>query len=271
MPLHVHTVDYCNAWPLTRGISALEPDAVITEATPAGCAEALRRRVSDAALLPVAALPDVADCRVVLGPCIACRGAVDSVLLFSRKSWSKVQTVALDASSRTSVELARLLLEWEGATPEYRAMPPDLQAMLGAADAALLIGDAALRARFWDHQVDVEVMDLGARWMERTGLPFVFALWTLRPGSGASRTAGLLQDAAGWGCEHLVDLAEEAAGRTGLPRETALRYLRERIVYELGAQEARGLERFFQELERRERIPAGFRPRFLNREEQTIS
>jgi chorismate dehydratase len=90
--------------------------------------------------------------------------------------------VALGSTSRTSVRLARLLLEErDGVRPQYFTCPPDLSLMMQEADAAVLIGDAALRASL--HQapeLGLAVHDLGAMWKEWTGLPFVFAVWAAR-------------------------------------------------------------------------------------------
>jgi len=90
--------------------------------------------------------------------------------------------VALGSTSRTSVRLARLLLEERyGVRPDYYSCPPDLGDMMREADAAVLIGDAALRASLFDGpRLGLQVHDLGAMWKEWTGLPFVFAVWAAR-------------------------------------------------------------------------------------------
>jgi chorismate dehydratase len=90
--------------------------------------------------------------------------------------------VALGSTSRTSVRLAQLLLaERFGVQPDYYTCPPDLALMMREADAAVLIGDAALRANLHDGpKYGLAVHDLGALWKEWTGLPFVFAVWAAR-------------------------------------------------------------------------------------------
>jgi chorismate dehydratase len=90
--------------------------------------------------------------------------------------------VALGSTSRTSVLLARMwLAEVHGVQPEYFTCPPELSTMLLEADAAVLIGDAALRANLHDGpRYGLQVHDLGAMWKEWTGLPFVFAVWAAR-------------------------------------------------------------------------------------------
>lgn len=90
--------------------------------------------------------------------------------------------VALGSTSRTSVRLAQLLLaERYEVSPDYYTCPPDLGLMMQEADAAVLIGDAALRASLHDApRLGLQVHDLGQMWKEWTGLPFVFAVWAAR-------------------------------------------------------------------------------------------
>lgn len=89
--------------------------------------------------------------------------------------------VALGSTSRTGVLLAQLLLaERYGVRPEYFRCPPDLTQMLLEADAAVLIGDVALRALYEAPKQGLEVTDLGQAWREWTGLPMVFAVWAVR-------------------------------------------------------------------------------------------
>ncbi|MCE7078932.1 menaquinone biosynthetic enzyme MqnA/MqnD family protein [Streptomyces sp. ST2-7A] len=121
------------------------------------------------------ALPDIA---------VGCDGPVMSCVIVSQRPLDRLDgaRVALGSTSRTSVSLARLLLtERFGVTPDYYTCPPDLGTMMQEAEAAVLIGDAALRASLHDApRLGLEVHDLGRMWQEWTGLPFVFALWAVR-------------------------------------------------------------------------------------------
>ena len=111
-------------------------------------------------------------------------GPVMSVCLVSNRPPSELdgRTVALGSTSRTSVLLADLLLaERYGVHPRWVTRPPDLRAMMREADAAVLIGDAALRASLHEAaDLGLEVHDLGAAWHDWTGLPMVFAVWAVR-------------------------------------------------------------------------------------------
>ncbi|MDT0268090.1 menaquinone biosynthesis protein [Streptomyces sp. DSM 44915] len=121
------------------------------------------------------AFPDIA---------VGCDGPVMSCVIVSQSPLERLDgaRVALGSTSRTSVRLARLLLaERYGVTPDYYTCPPDLGLMMQEAEAAVLIGDAALRASLHDApRLGLAVHDLGAMWHEWTGLPFVFAVWCVR-------------------------------------------------------------------------------------------
>ncbi len=141
------------------------------------------RRHSDELLL----LPDLA---------VGSDGPVLSVNLVSTRPLPQLQggRVALGSTSRTGVLLAQMLLESRyGVRPEYFRCPPDLTEMLLEADAAVLIGDAALRARTEAPRRGLTVTDLAQAWREWTGLPMVFAVWAARL-DFATANPGLVKD-----------------------------------------------------------------------------
>ncbi|MFV0128391.1 menaquinone biosynthetic enzyme MqnA/MqnD family protein [Streptomyces sp. HMX112] len=115
---------------------------------------------------------------------VGCDGPVMSCVIVSQQPLERLDgaRVALGSTSRTSVRLAQLLLaERYGVTPEYSTCPPDLGPMMREAEAAVLIGDAALRASLHDApRLGLQVHDLGRMWKDWTGLPFVFAVWAVR-------------------------------------------------------------------------------------------
>lgn len=123
-------------------------------------------------------------------------GPVLSVNVVSTRPLSELDgaTVALGSTSRTGVLLAQLVLrERYGVCPQFFSCPPDLTEMLLEADAAVLIGDAALRALFDAPKRGLAVTDLGQAWREWTGLPMVFAVWAVRREFAASHP-GLVKD-----------------------------------------------------------------------------
>ncbi|AVV44110.1 menaquinone biosynthesis protein [Streptomyces sp. ID05-04B] len=121
------------------------------------------------------ALPDIA---------VGSDGDVMSCLIISQVPLEELdeQPVALGSTSRTSVRLAQLLLaERVGVNPDYFVCPPDLRTMMSEAKAAVVIGDAALRAALHEApRMGLEVHDLGRMWKDWTGLPFVFAVFAAR-------------------------------------------------------------------------------------------
>ncbi len=123
-------------------------------------------------------------------------GPVLSVNVVSTRSLGELDgaRVALGSTSRTGVLLAQLVLgERYGVEPEFFTCPPDLTEMLLEADAAVLIGDVALRALFEAPRRGLAVTDLGQAWREWTGLPMVFAVWGVRREFAAAHP-GLVKD-----------------------------------------------------------------------------
>ena len=133
-----------------------------------------------------------------------------------------MRTVALDTSSMTSVALTKILFaKWLGGARDYKAMAPDLDAMLDACDAALLIGDPALqvdRMRYF-------TLDLAEEWVARTGKSFVFAFWAIRrqalAGEMARRSREVFKKSRDHGLspKNLEAIAQEWAPRLGLTVE----------------------------------------------------
>lgn len=188
---------------------------------------------------------------------VAADGQVDSVLLFSwHRDWRQLDggSIALSDHSATSVELVRILCERRyHAHPAFVTRPPDLDAMLAEHDAALLIGDIALREGVLRREVagrgQPYVFDLAAEWKAWTGLPFVFAVWAARrdrlEAVRESGVAELLHASKERGLGDLDRLADEAATRLRLPRGVCARYLR-LLDYELSERDLSGLRLFLE-------------------------
>jgi chorismate dehydratase len=196
----------------------------------------------DAALLPSIEFARMREAVEAGGFGISSWNEVRSVVLLSRAPVQGVRSVAVDVNSRTSVALLMVLLARRfGARPEILPMPPDPTSMLGRCEAALLIGDAALRVA----REGLLVLDLAAAWHELTGLPFVFALWAARNATAAARAASLLESALALGEAHLADAASPASAAAGLPVEVVFEYLTRNVHFRVGAEERRSLDLFF--------------------------
>ncbi len=202
-----------------------DPEVELSRTVPSRLVTELREGRIDAALVSSIEGFRRPGYRAVHGLGICCEGPVGSVRAFHRPGVATVRSVGLDTSSETSVALLRILLakriptspdcvlERIEPTREPAALPHDL---------VLLIGDPGLEADPGDR----EVLDLGAEWQALTGLPFVFALWLIRPGVDAERIAERLHRA--W----------ETA--RALPRRAD----EAQVHYLLGDAERQGLARF---------------------------
>jgi chorismate dehydratase len=160
---------------------------------------------------------------------IATIGPVYSVMLFHWRPWEDLARVAVSSESATSVELLRVLLAADGLEAELVPMAPDLDAMLGTCDGALLIGDAALAegvARRTLTRGRPLMTDLGAAWYRLTRLPFTFAVWaSLRDNPPSVALVGRLRAARERGLGRLGEVARVEGERRGVPREAMQRYL----------------------------------------------
>jgi chorismate dehydratase len=242
--LIVSAVSYLNTWPLVWGFIHGPQQGLFDFRfdLPVHCAEALRDRKADIGLLPCAELDRLGlDFLPDLG--IACEGPVRSILLISRRPFDAIRTLAVDSSSRTSVALARIILaERYGCRPMITPHAPSLDEMLAENDAALIIGDPALRLD--PDTLPYHTLDLGAEWVVWSGLPMVFAVW-------AGRTEFLTPDAAEafrashrWAVERLDEMVERASVERGFVKELARAYFTRHIVYPLSPRHLEGLTLF---------------------------
>lgn len=244
-PFRISIINYLNAAPLNYGFKqGLESDRFELQFhVPSVSADRLRSGAVDAGLISSIEYLRIPELRIVPGLCISSQNRVRSVLLFSKVPPGDIRTLALDASSRTSVVLVQLLLrERHGAFPAVEEMPPDLEAMLAGHDAALMIGDRAMQAP----KDGLTILDLSEEWHRWTGLPFVFALWTIH--SAAPAWPGLIasfQRSLQMGRDHVEAIVDEAVRSIAWTRQELREYLTENIRYTLGAEEEESLGRFF--------------------------
>ncbi len=240
----IGSVPYLNAVPLTWGLHQVGFRGTLVFAPPAQLAEWLAEGKIDVGLIPIAEyLRGVGD-GVISNIGIASDGAVCSVLLVSKIPLPHVETVAVDRYSRSSVLLLRvLLMERYGLQPVLFPMEPRLSAMLARADAALLIGDAALEATV---HPSWQVWDLGQEWKTLTGLPFVFAAWVIRNGAEEQTLARWLTRAKEEGIRNMDKIVAEESAKRQLDEQSVHRYLTQCICYDLSERHLQGLQTFQQ-------------------------
>jgi chorismate dehydratase len=248
--LRISAISYLNTvplmWDFEHGNTGSEYD--ISYTTPAACARALGEGAADIGIIPAAAYSTIPNLLIIPDVAIAARRAVRSILLVSKMPIERVRTVALDASSLTSVALMKILFaKWLGGARTYSTMEPHLDEMLASCDAALLIGDPALRV----DRARYVTLDLAEEWNTRTGKFFVFAFWAIRKQAVAGKNAWQITETFktsrdhGLAPENLETIAQEWAPRLGLTIEAVRTYLVRNIHYYLDPPSLEGLNLFY--------------------------
>jgi chorismate dehydratase len=243
MPIRIGAVGYLNARPLTWALDRSPERWAVRYDVPSVCAALLHDGQVDLGLIPSIEYLSAPDYRFVPGIGIGSAGPVASVALYTRVPVAEIRRLALDTSSRTSVALIKVLCRHRFAIdPEFVPHGPDLAAMTRVCDAGLLIGDPAFDA---DHTaLGLTKIDLGEAWTAMTGLPFIYAAWTGRPGAVTGDDVRALQEAQEEGRRSVDAIAEEYGRGNAAVEARAALYLRDNVRYGLGAREAAGLQLF---------------------------
>lgn len=242
--LRVGIVNYLNSKPLAWGFLKGHHADLFAPSfhPPALVARLLGQGNLDIGLIPSIEVQRIPNLRVLPDMCIAARHEVRSVLLVSRVPIGEVRRVALDQNSRTSATLLRILMrERWGLDPEYLHERPDPDRMLAEADAALIIGDPALRVDRERYQI----VDLAAEWNALTGLPFVFAVWAVRPEVEIPDLPFYFKSSLRYGLSSLDTLVRESAAEMGLDTSEVRSYLTENLSFFLRQDEIAALEEFY--------------------------
>lgn len=255
-------VSYLNTVPLVWGLQhstdpALRDTFDLRFALPSECADQLSTGQADIGIVPVIEMARQ-SLDYFPGTGIACHGPVRSILLISKVPFREIRTLATDSGSRTSAMLSQVILaERFGVRPRVFSHPADLAQMLDQADAALVIGDAALRVD--PATLPYETLDLGEEWIALTGLPMVFAVWAGRKEIIREPYGRIFLDSCRYGLAHMDDIvAAEAPARHFSP-DVVRRYLTHHIVFELGEKDYEGMRLYIQHALRLDRvmIPGG--------------
>jgi chorismate dehydratase len=256
--LRISAISFLNTaplmWDFERGDRRGDFDVEYT--VPSACAEAVAAGRVDIGIIPAISYQTIPDLLVIPEVAIAAKGAVRSILLVSKVALENISRVAVDTSSRTSVALLRILFAhyWRpnietrhpSSVPQFIPMEANLDSMLQAGDAALLIGDPALtvdRTRYY-------VFDLAEQWQRHTNKPFVFAFWAVRQRAVEAHPlrdelACIFQKSRDDGLRNVDPLASQWAPRLGISASEAKDYLTKNIDYSLDEQNQAGLRLFF--------------------------
>jgi chorismate dehydratase len=259
-PVRLGAVSYLNTKPLVHGLAEREDLFSLRFDVPAQCAALLHEGRIDLGLIPAIEYLRGDYC-IVPGVAIGSDGPVKSVSVFSRVPVERIETLALDISSRTSVALTRILCErrWH-IRPRLTPAEPDVRAMLTRADAALVIGDPALEIDA--RSLGLLEMDLGSEWKALTHLPFVYAMWSGRPGACGADHVAALNAARDRGVADLRAIARLEGKGDARREKRSFEYLRDNLRYGLGDAEIAGLRRFHELAAEQGLAPGGRDVRF---------
>jgi chorismate dehydratase len=270
--LRISIVEYLNTaplvWGFTNGPLAGKYDLSFT--VPSQCAEALRAGAADIAIIPAIEYQRISNLVVLPDLAIAAQNCVRSLLIVAKKPIEQVRSMALDRSSRSTQALTRILAKehWKIA-PEFSETEPDLRAMLEKADAAMIIGDPALRISMGIEKKSavspqgralcqgatlgvpseeiLHIYDVVGEWRKFSSLPAVLAVWAARHEVISPDVLSDFSASRHFGMTQITAICHEAARELELPQQALESYLRHNIDFSLGEENLRGLERYFHE------------------------
>jgi chorismate dehydratase len=268
--LRISIVQYVNTAPLVWGFTngPLRGKYDLSFTVPSQCAEDLRSGRADVAIIPAIEYQRIDDLVILPDMAIASKKQVRSLLIIAKKPIEQVTSFALDAGSRSTQTLTRILCaeKWKIA-PQFFESSPDLHAMLQQADAALIIGDPALRIAVgiekesWpraEGQANCPASTLGitsaemlyvydvvGEWRSHTGLPAVLAVWAAKRDVATPEVAADFLASRDFGLSRIPEICFDAARELELPQRTLQSYLRSNIDFSLDEENRRGLELYF--------------------------
>jgi chorismate dehydratase len=250
--LRVGCVKYLNARPLIRGW----PGNVEFD-NPSALCQRLANHQLEVALVSSFEFLRNPIYRIVDEVSISSDGPVYSVVVAHRGAVSDIAEIELDPASTTAVNLLRCLIGELGLTPRLTSSTPD---SAGSCHARLVIGDRAIRFR-QSHAGELRFWDLGEQWKELTGLPFVFALWLIRP--EVPDATSIAQRLRGLRDENLADIelvvseaaTDAADGKQEITPQFLDRYYNEYLRFGFGVLEKKALQTFADLCSKHEVLP----------------
>jgi len=281
--LRISIVEYLNTAPLVWGFTdgPLAGKYDLSFTLPSLCADTLRRGQADIAIIPAIEYQRIENLVALPGMAIAAKGEVRSILVVAKKPIEMAKRIALDSSSRSSAALVKLLAhEYWKIKPEYVEASPDPSEMLKRADAALVIGDPALRVALKMEALSgkapsgeqccqgdpdelpvpgfetIFVYDIAHQWREMTGKPCVLAIWAGRRGAVSASVVADFQASKEYGLKRIREIAEAASIKLDLPPRALERYLLENIHFDLDPEYLGGLKLYFEKAAAAGLIPA---------------
>jgi chorismate dehydratase len=268
--LRISIVKYLNTAPLVRGFThgPLKGKYDLSFTIPSQCADDMRAGHADVAIIPAIELQRIDDLVVLPDLAIAAKNRVRSLLIVARKPIQDVKSIALDRSSRSTQALTRILCaeHWH-ISPQFSEASVTAATMLGRGDAALLIGDPALRLAISiadratigpagellcdaskagvNADGTLHVYDVVQEWRRLSGLPAVLAVWAARRDLITPEIIADFNASKAYGVAHLSEISAAAAQEQGMPAPELLSYLRNNIDFTLDRENLAGLELYY--------------------------
>jgi chorismate dehydratase len=268
--LRISVVQYLNTAPLVRGFThgPLQGKYDLSFTVPSQCAEALRTGAADVAIIPAIEYQRIPELVILPDLSIASKERARSLLIVAKAPIREARRIGLDRSSRSTQALTKILCDARWLiSPEFFECDPDLATMLAHSDAALLIGDPALRlviaaeqhaspgrdgawvstgAQIGLPQIPrVYLYDVVHEWWQLTERPAVLAVWAARPEIATPELVTDFSASLAFGLAHLPEICAEAARELQLPEKELSLYLRTNIDYSLDAENQKGLIQYY--------------------------
>ena len=268
--LRISIVQYLNTAPLVRGFThgPLKGKYDLSFTVPSQCAEALRTKAADIAIIPAIEYQRIPDLAILPDLSIASKERVRSLLVISRGPIRLAKRIALDRSSRSTQALTKILCanRWN-ISPEFREAEPDVAAMLTGFEAALIIGDPALHLAIaaeakakpgrdgeWICEgatvglpqfPTLHIYDVVREWWQMTERPAVLAVWAARKEIVTDQLADEFLSSLNFGLENLDAICKEASAELNLPEKELKLYLKTNIDYSLDDENRKGLLAYY--------------------------
>ncbi|MGD0583891.1 MAG: menaquinone biosynthesis protein [Bacteroidales bacterium] len=247
--IRISAVKYANTYPFIWGLreSGFEKKVIIETDHPAECAAKLISRRADVGLIPVAALPQVKNYKIIGKYCIGANENVRTVMLFSNCPFEEVKAISLDYRSRSSVNLTRVLAKnmwkrdfrWIDTSENYDFVN------IRKDEAVVLIGDQCFVS---ESKFEFRI-DLAGEWNRFTGLPFVFAVWA----ANRKMRKGFIDEfneALKLGVDNIHKVAVSFSGISVIKEDELETYLRNNIDYNFDEKKVNAMNLFLDLLRR---------------------
>lgn len=233
------------------------------DTAPSRCADLLRQNLVDAALIPIIEYQNIKQVCLIPNVAVAAKDSVQSVILIAKSPINKLKSVTLDTSSKTSATLVQIILKkFYSVKPTYLTSLPNPLEMLKQTDAALIIGDPAIKAAKELAQT-YQIYDLAKEWRKFTSFPFVFACWAVSKNLlqsdnqnifidegyssklSSAKIASLFIQAKVEGLSVLEKIVKEYSKDLEIEEHLLLEYLRENVNFDLDSENLAGLNLFY--------------------------